>query len=53
MVVHDGSLPVRYYMFLFPEAEEQGEVGEPLLLTPLIRQGRTKEARWASPSTRP
>ena len=47
MVVHDGSLPVRYYMFLFPDVEEPKEdLGGPLFLTPLLQQGRVQEARW-------
>ena len=47
VVVHDGSLPVRYYMFLFPDVEEPKEdLGGPLFLTPLLQQGRVQEARW-------
>ena len=46
VVVHDGSLPVRYYMFLFPDVEEPKEdLGGPLFLTPLLQQGRLQEAR--------
>ena len=46
VVVHDGSLPVRYYMFLFPDVEEPKEdLGGPLFLTPLLQQGRVQEAR--------
>ena len=49
VVVHDGSLPVRYYMFLFPDVDEdektKGDLGEPLFLTPLLQQGRAEEAR--------
>ena len=49
MVVHDGSLPVRYYMFLFPDVDEpQEDLGGPLFLTPLLQQGRLQEARWRS-----
>ena len=47
VVVHDGSLPVRYYMFLFPDVDEPKEdLGGPLFLTPLLQQGRVQEARW-------
>ena len=46
VVVHDGSLPVRYYMFLFPDVDEPKEDLEgPLFLTPLLQQGRVQEAR--------
>ena len=46
VVVHDGSFPVRYYMFLFPDVEEPKEdLGGPLFLTPLLQQGRLQEAR--------
>ena len=49
VVVHDGSLPVRYYMFLFPDVDEdekaKEELREPLFLTPLLQQGRAEEAR--------
>ena len=49
VVVHDGSFPVRYYMFLFPDVEETKEdLGGPLFLTPLIQQGKVQEARWRS-----
>lgn len=46
VVVHDGSLPVRYYMFLFPEKQhDKKDLGGPLLLTPLLEEGRAEEAR--------
>ena len=49
VVVHDGSLPVRYYMFLFPDVDKDEEtkedLEEPLFLTPLLLQGKAEEAR--------
>ena len=47
VVVHDRMRPVRYYMFLFPEVEDSKEdLGQPLLLTPLLEAGRGPEARY-------
>ena len=46
VVVHDGSYPVRYYMFLFPDQPTfDSNLGPPLLLSPLIRAGKIEEAR--------
>ena len=47
VVVHDRMRPVRYYMFLFPEVEDSTiDLGQPLLLTPLLEAGRATEARY-------
>ena len=37
---------MRYYMFLFPDTPAfSGQLGGPLLLTPMIEAGRLEEAR--------
>ena len=46
VVVHDGSYPVRYYMFLFPDQPNtKSNLPPPLLLSPFIREGKIEEAR--------
>ena len=46
VVVHNGNYPIRYYMFLFPDTPQfQTDLGEPLVLTPLIQSGQTQRAR--------
>ena len=46
VVVHDGNYPVRYYMFLFPDPPTfDSDLGSPLLLSPLLKEGKLEEAR--------
>ena len=46
VVVHNGHYPIRYYMFLFPDAVNiSTNLGDPLLLSPLIENGQVTQAR--------
>ena len=46
VVVHNGTFPIRYYMFLFPDSPaETSNLGDPLLLSPLIERGQIATAR--------
>ena len=46
VVVHNGTKPIRYFMFLFPDSPNySSNLGEPLLLSPLIENEQIAEAR--------
>ena len=47
VIVHDGIKPLHHYLYMFPPAPkfDLDEVGEPVHLTPFIKQGRLLEAR--------
>ena len=50
VVVHDGIKPSRYFLYLFPPEPKfrLQDVGEPVYLTPYLRQGRLEEGKEAA-----
>lgn len=50
VVVHDGIKPTRYFLYLFPPEPkfDPKDVGNPVYLTPYLRQGKLEEGREAA-----
>ena len=50
VVVHNGIRPTRYFLYLFPPEPKfkVRDVGEPVYLTPYLKQGKFEEGRQAA-----